>query len=64
MNLQTELRRQREARGWSREEVAHRAGYCTDTIRNAEGPGTPTLPTLQAIAGVYNLEIGLRPKGG
>lgn len=62
--LADRLRNLRDARGWSQEIVAHRAGISTYTYQKFEKgeskPGTPMNPrlyTLLALAEVFDLGI-------
>jgi transcriptional regulator with XRE-family HTH domain len=53
------LKKIREKRGWSQEEMAHRAGISYNSLNTLEnGKLNPTLATLHAIAD--SLEMKLR----
>jgi transcriptional regulator with XRE-family HTH domain len=58
------LRRLREARGWSQEEMAHRAGLHRTYISGLErGVRNPTVTVLEKIAAVFDGKIGTLTDG-
>ncbi len=48
--LAENLKRHREARGWSRREVARRSGLSLDAVRGAEGTASTTITTVELLA--------------
>lgn len=54
-----DLRKQREACGWSRRELAERAGVSADTVKQIENGSRGPLPTTQAkLAEALKISLG------
>ncbi len=52
------IRKLREAKGWTQLDLAIRAGLTPDTIAKAEaGKRVPTLHTIQRVAKAFNMTI-------
>jgi transcriptional regulator with XRE-family HTH domain len=56
------VRKLREARGWTQQQLADRAGLTNDTISNYErggrrGQKAPSLPTVKAIADALGVSM-------
>lgn len=59
MGYGDEIRRLREARGWSRQEqLAEAAGVNKETVVRAENSGNVSVFKLQLIAAALNVELG------
>lgn len=48
---------ERRARGWTREDLAHRTGYCVTTLANLEHGKPVFMSTLRVVASTFDLQV-------
>ena len=62
LDLAAAVRRMRHLSGLTQPQFAHHRGLSVQALRQVEsGKGNPTVATLNAIAGVFGLKVGLVP---